>query len=574
MRGVRTGALTAAAVSLVLLAAGCTGHSSGKPSAKTSSAPAVVDRIRNDINPMPYAKVATGGTLNYPIDAPIANFNKYELDGDNINTATIMATMLPSLFTIDDENRFTYNPDYLTGEPVVATAPAQSMTYQINPKATWSDGTPVSYRDFVTQWEALRGTDAHFSITSPAGYDGIATVARGATDQQVVVTLKSGVINPDWRGLFSPLYPSTATGSATVFNNGWKAKPLTSAGPFMYSTGDASSYTVVRNPHWWGQAAKLDKIVFKIYRTPAMTAAALKAKSVDVQDIGQDPITYALVKALPGLAMRHAGALDVRDVTLNGSRPLLTDVRVRQALALGIDRTAIAKAQLTPLGIPSATAPDNHIFLADQTGYQDNSGSLGAYDPTAAKKLLDQAGWVDNPAKHVRTKAGKTLTLTFVIPAAAPPSDSEAALVKAQLAKIDVQVVVKPVPGTRLFNQYVKPGAYDLTVFSWLGSSFPITDATTIYEPEQPGANWQHNYSRVSLTQVGTLMKQAESSLDATAANTAANQADALIWQNVLSLPIYQRPDIWAANAKLANFGAFGFASVDWTAVGYTSPPA
>jgi peptide/nickel transport system substrate-binding protein len=75
----------------------------------------------------------------------------------------------------------------------------------------------------------------------------------------------------------------------------------------------------------------------------------------------------------------------------------------------------------------------------------------------------------------------------------------------------------------------------------------------------------------VSVPQVTTLFKQAEANLDQAAANAAANQADALIWQNAMSLPLYQRPDVWAVNSKVANFGAFGFATIDWTAVGFTS---
>jgi peptide/nickel transport system substrate-binding protein len=297
----------------------------------------------------------------------------------------------------------------------------------------------------------------------------------------------------------------------------------------------------------------------------------LQKHEIDVQNIGQDAATLNAVKAVSGISIRRAGGPNVRDITINGSRPQLSDVHVRQALAMGIDRDAIAKAELQPLGITTTTAPDDHVFLADQPGYQDNAGAIGKYDPTAAGKLLDTAGWVDDPTKHVRTKAGKPLEISFVIPSGVPLSLSEAQLVASQLAQIDVKVNIKQVNGAQLLSSYVEPGNYDFTVFSWLGGNFPISGASTIYEPEQPGSDWQQNYSRVSVPQIDTLFKQAESSLDQAAADAAANQADALIWQNVLSLPLYQRPDIWAVNSNVANFGAFGFASIDWTAVGFRS---
>jgi peptide/nickel transport system substrate-binding protein len=556
-----------------LLGAGCTGGSSARTADRTvTSASAKKAQALAQINPVAYAKVSDGGVLNYPLNEPIDNFNKYALGGDNINTATIMAPIMPSLFTIDSANDFAFNPDYLTAEPKVVTAPAQAITYEINPKAKWSDGTAISYRDFISQWQALNASDPDYTLQLPAAYQNIASVARGANDQEVVVTLKSGVVDADWRGLFSPLYPMSATETPAAFNTGWKSKPLLSGGPFMFrgTNAAANTYTLVRNPTWWGRTPKLTSIVFKVLPLLSSTVAALAAHQIDVQDVGQDTITYGQVHAIPNVTMRVGNGPDYRAVTFNGERPDLTSVAVRQALALGIDRSAIAATELQPLGIAHPTPPGDHIFQANQTGYQDDSGQFGTYNPTVAGQMLDTAGWIDNPAKHERSKGGKTLTLSMVIPAGVALSLNESRLVQQQLAKIDVKVDIKQVPPQLLFNKYIDPGAYDMSVFSWVGNSFPISSASMIFEPEQPGQNWRENYSRVSVPQLGTLFKQALTNLDQSAANAAANQADALIWQNMLSLPIYQRPDVWAVNAKLANFGAFGFATVDWTAVGFT----
>jgi peptide/nickel transport system substrate-binding protein len=565
----RTGVAIAVLISVALLGAGCTGGKAASDAAVARGPAAAV--LVNQINPVAYADLKAGGTLNYPLQAPIANFNSYQLDGYNDNVRTLMSTMLPALFTVSSTNQFTHNPDYLTGEPKVATTPAQTITYEINPKAKWSDGTPISYQDFVAQWQALNGSDPNFTIATSGDYGDIASVARGAGDQEVIVTLKAGVVDSDWRGLFSPLYPLSALSTAAAFNTGWKDKPLLSAGPFMFQSATANSYTLVRNPGWWGRAPKLASVVFKVLPTLDTSISALQSHQIDVQDIGQDLTTFDQVKAFPGIVTRHAGGPDVRAITLNGARPQLADVRVRQALAMAIDRDAIANAELAPFGITKATAPDDHIFLADETGYQDNSGAIGKYDPVAAGKLLDSAGWVDNPTTHVRAKAGKPLQINFVIPDKIAVNLSEAQLVQAQLAKIDVKVNIVRVNGAMMVNQYVRPGNYDFTAFAWLGGNFPISEAASIYEPEQPGNDWQQNFSHVSVAAVGTLFQQAENNLDQAAANAAANQADALIWQNVLTLPLYQRPDVWAVNAKLANFGAFGFATIDWTDVGFTS---
>ena len=132
-----------------------------------------------------------------------------------------------------------------------ATTPTQTVTYELNPKAKWLDGTQVSAADFIAQWKANNGTNKGFTVTATTGYDDITSVAQGASPQEVIVTFKDNYA--DWKGLFGPLYPAAMNATPDSFNTSWKAKPLDSAGPFMYQGSDAQSYTVVRNPNWWGR---------------------------------------------------------------------------------------------------------------------------------------------------------------------------------------------------------------------------------------------------------------------------------------------------------------------------------
>ncbi len=562
-RARRTGAALATLVAVALIGAGCSSTSSnGKPTAQTTKNAGV-----NQIHPVAYDKLKQGGTLNANVSGTVVQFNYNEIDGNTSDNFSIVQTLLPSMFTTDAASNFSYDPDYLTGEPKVGTTPAQTVTYELNPKAKWLDGTQLSANDFIAQWKANNGSDKGFTVTATTGYDDITSVAQGANPQEVVVTFKDNYA--DWKGLFSPLYPAAMDASPTAFNTSWKAKPLDSAGPFMYQGSDAQSYTVVRNPNWWGRKPPLDTIVFKVI-SPDAQIQALQNHETDYVDIGPDAAKYAQAKGFAGVDIRVAGGPNFRHITINGSSPELQDKNVRQGLAMGIDRTAIANAMLGPLGITPAPL-NNHIFMENQNGYQDNSGDVGKYDPTAAAAKLTAAGWVDDPTKKVRTKDGKTLAINFVIPASVATSAQEAALVQNQLAKIDVKVNIKVVDVNHFFDQYVIPGNFDFTVFSWIGTPFPISSSSSIYEPVQPGDNWQQNFSRVSDPQIETLFKSAEGDLDPASAIKTANQVDAVIWQDVLSLTTYQRPDLWAVNSNLANFGAFGFATTDWTDVGFTS---
>jgi peptide/nickel transport system substrate-binding protein len=57
---------------------------------------------------------------------------------------------------------------------------------------------------------------------------------------------------------------------------------------------------------------------------------------------------------------------------------------------------------------------------------------------------------------------------------------------------------------------------------------------------------------------------------DQTKANELANAADKMIWDLVHTIPLYQRPEIKVVKKTIANYGARGYAYIDWTSVGFT----
>ncbi len=577
-RARRTGPAVAALAAVALLGAACSsGGSSGTPTQQTAA-----NRGQNQINAVAYDQVKQGGTLHYALNGKIVQFNYNETDGTLADNFNVMAALMPSLFNTDAANNFTFNPDYLTGEPKVATvAGHQTVTYEINPKAKWSDGTQISAADFVSQWKATNGKDTRFKYSSTQGYSDISGVVAGpAGPQEVVVTFDKNY--GDWKGLFSPLFPASTNDDPAVFNTGWVAKPLTSAGPFVFASQDAKAqtYTLKPNPSWWGRKPKLDEIDFVVIDPDAQTAA-LKNNEIDFLSIGPDASKYKTVKGFPGVDIRVAGSPNFRHITINGSSAELTDVKTRQALAMGIDRNAIAKALLTPLGVTGdgLTELDNHVYMKNQDGYQSNADSV-KFDPKAAAALLDAEGWKvpanggtrvnDGTVAATAANKGKPLKINFVIPTGVATSASEAQLIQAELKTINVEVNINAVNVNNFFDQYVTPGAFDFTVFSWLGSSLPISGSASIYASENNG-QWGQNFSRIGVPEVDQLFVKAQTEIDPKEAIKDANAADALIWQNVFSLTTYQRPDTWGVKHGLVNFGAFGFATVDYTAIGFTS---
>lgn len=543
------------AISLLAFVAAACGGGESQP-APTAPPPGTTE---NQINPMSRDRLQDGGTLTWSVMQVPVTFNYLHLDGSLYDTHHVIAAMMPSAFSTDAKATPLWNRDLLASEPTLVAEPKQIVTYRINPKAAWYDGTPITWRDFHAQWKALNGTNKAFRISSSNGYQDIESVGRGQDDREVVVTFRQKYA--DWQSIFFPIYPASTNTDPKVFNDGWKV-PLTSAGPFRFDNVNQTTktFTLVRNEKWWGEPAKLDRIVFRALETVA-EIDALSNGEIDFMDIGPDASMYKRAKGLQGFEIRVAGGPNFRHLTINGTSPNLQDVRVRRALAKAIDRNAIARALLGPLGV-AAESLGNHIFMANQAGYRDNSGDTGRYEPERSKQLLDEAGWrLDGT---VRKKDGRPLEISMVIPSGTPVSRQESELIQNMLGQIGVTVRIDVVPLADFFDKYITPGQFDFTVFSWMGTPFPISSSRSVYaRPVLDGKGQlviEQNYARIGSDEIDRLFAQANAELDRTKALETANRIDALIWEEVHSLTLYQRPELIPTKAGLANLGAWGFA--------------
>jgi peptide/nickel transport system substrate-binding protein len=549
-----------AAIALSAAACGGGGGGGGDGGSATPATPSAPAAQAIDINPMPRDRLREGGRFTWPVEQIPPNYHYYQIDGTLQDHYNILAAVLPAAFEFDATGLPVWNPDVLASEPQLVTEPEQVVTFRINPDAAWYDGTPITWEDFYWQWMASNGGNEAYRISVAQGYEDIASVARGADDREVVVTFKHPY--SDWQALFSPFFPASTNQDPETFNTGWIEAPLTTAGPFKLGSIDRTGKTItlVRNEKWWGAPAKLEALVFRALDHNAQIDALANGE-LDAMDVGPDVNTYQRARRVAGIDLRVAGGPNFRHITMNGTSPALTDVRVRRALAMAIDRAAIARALLGPLGVAPETL-NNHIFMRNQEGYRDNSGDIGIYDPAKAAQLLDEAGWTLDGG--VRRKGGTALEITAVIPSGVQASRQEMELAQNMLAQIGVTLDIDTVPSPDFFDKYVTPGQFDFTVFSWMGTAFPVSSSKSIYAQPIEGPDGlmiKQNYARIGDEQIDALLDDATRSFDRAAAAELANQADAMIWGEVHSLTLYQRPEIVAAKEGLANFGAFGLRS-------------
>lgn len=548
-------AALAAVAALVLAGCGGGGGAGALPGAD-GLAPGT-----NDVNPLPRERVREGGDLRWPLDAIPDNFNYQHVDGTTGDNSEIIGALLPGTATTLPDASVVVDTDYFTAVELTSAQP-QVVTYTINPAATWSDGTPLTWRDLESQWRALRGTDPAFRATSTTGYEDIASVARGVDDRQAVVTFER--VFAEWRSIFNPIYPASTTGDPEVFNTGWIGATPVTAGPFRTEEIDpvGRSVTLVRNEAWWGDRPKLDRIIFRVVDRGAL-ADALANGEIDFYEIGSDVNLFQRARGIPGVAIRQATEPRYNHLTFNGAPgAVLSDPALRRAIATGIDRQAIARALVGQIS-PDTAPLGNFLFVQGSRDYVDHGI---AFDPAAAAAELDRLGWVAPEPGAVRERAGEPLRLRMVVTAANPISERISALARDSLTTLGVEVELVPVPAADLFDQYVTPGNFDLVGFAWGGTVFPVTSTRNIY-----ASTGGQNFGEVGDPEIDALYEQSLRELDDAKRVALGQRIDELLWRTMPQLPLYQGPGAVAVRETLANFGAFGFGSADYADIGYAA---
>ncbi|WP_232660913.1 ABC transporter substrate-binding protein [Pseudonocardia sp. TRM90224] len=246
------------------------------------------------------------------------------------------------------------------------------------------------------------------------------------------------------------------SGQAYTYSEYATAHP-TGTGPFKFESFDrtANTVTFVRNDQYWGEKAKVAKLIFKVIPDENARKQELQSGTID----GYDYPSPADWKALRdgGFNVLVRPVFNILYMGINQkNNPALKDLRVRQALAYAIDRESLVRNQL-PEGAVVATQ-----FLPEAVaGYAKDLKPI-PYDPEKAKQLLAEAGQ-------------SNLTVNFYYPTEVTrpymPNPTNIFTALAENLR-QVGITVNPVPqpwNGGYVDSITANGVHDLHLFGWTG---------------------------------------------------------------------------------------------------------
>jgi peptide/nickel transport system substrate-binding protein len=523
------------------------------------------------------ASSSSGGTATMALDENLAGFNINTSAANEFVLQEILNMVWPQAFIVNAKLQPVIN-NQLLESAVQTTDSPQTIVYKLNPKAVWSDGTPITADDFIYNWQAQSGNPAYtdvggqpYDAVSTSGYNQIASVvgsdpsggaacAPGSTADRnvglcpngrtVTVTFKPSFT--DWRSLYTNIVPAHI--ARTVgWNTGFVGPTQTISGSWytITSYNENQSLVLTRNPSYWGTPGKLDKIVFQFFSDDSQLVPALQNKEINifnpstvnlsiVQTANQVPNTTKVT--LPGLEFEH--------FDFNQADPYLAKLQVREAIAHGVNRQALiartvgetAKG-ITPLG--------SRMLVPTQSGYK---GTSYAYSPSTSANLLKELGFKKGSDGYFQPNYGpqKGKDLTFTIQSTTGNSirSQTEELFQAQMKAIGIKINIQNYDASTFFGTNLPNGTYQIAEFAWVTTPF-VSGNQPIYcsytNTNMCGENWTHSAN----SEVDSLMASGSAASSTSQEITDYNKADAILWQNMVTLPLYQKPQFWAWSNNL-----------------------
>jgi peptide/nickel transport system substrate-binding protein len=447
-----------------------------------------------------------------------------------------------------------------------ASATRTTLSYTIRKDANWNWGgrkIPVTYKDFVYTWRQI--IDPKNDLVGRDGYDQITGYTHKGLKQ---ITFKWKKPYAAWQLLFGGVYPSQAL-AGQDFNKIWTncicgndGKPV-SDGPFMltnYTKGQGS--TLRANPFWYGKKPGLKEIDFKIITDTNTEVQAMRGGEVDAIN-PTFGINLLPLKTTPGVTYNQVPGLFQEHIDIQFGKqgqPLLRSPWMRKALMMGINRQAIIRTVYGDLA-GNTTPLDSLVYYQSDAAYKADFHKWN-FNPTKALALL-KAHCSGGPSTvggsgGTWTCSGYPAKFRYTWTASNATRTTQEAIVKAELKDIGIEIVDAPLAANVVFGPTGIPSSnYDLANFAWVTSPDPAGFVPTW------GCGGESNYLTYCNRAATRLMEQSDSELNPTKRAALFAKADALMANDVPSIPLYSRPNplIWKSalvgmknNASLTGF--------------------
>ncbi|HKP46538.1 MAG TPA: ABC transporter substrate-binding protein [Pyrinomonadaceae bacterium] len=358
-----------------------------------------------------------------------------------------------------------------------------------------------------------------------------------------------------WTGLLSNLVPVAIIPKDSYESQ--KTHPLGS-GPFKFKSYDNSQQVVdlEANPDYWEGAPTIPALRVRVISDTNALQAELRSGRVDVAPLptSLSPDAIALLGKDPNLQVLQFTGSNVNLLTFNCSQPPLDNVKVRQAFAYAIDREALIRDLLLGQGKLA------HSIIPEES-WAFVPGKTYSFDPAAAKRLLDEAGFKDPDGDGPQMRFSKPVV--FKVSGSSVAAKNYAGVIQNYMKNVGVPVSIETAELNTLFDE-LRRGNFQIFYGQWVGGNqdpifFKDLFASSEIPTEQRASR---NRSRYSNKEVDTLLDEAVNTFDRERAKQLYSRVQEIVSTEVPVLPLWYQANIVIARKSVGNIKVD--ASGDW----------
>lgn len=428
------------------------------------------------------------------------------------------------------------------------------------------DSEVVPQPDLAESWEFLSPTELVFKLR-----EGVTFHDGSAFDAEDVVytyqTILSDTFGAPRRSLYTPISEIVATGThevtfrleqpfapilqyldmgivpsdvAEAQGDAFSDHPV-GTGPFTLANWSrGATITLAANDNYFKGRPSIDQVVISVIPDNNVRLIALESGDLDLIHSPIPPQDLARLNASPALDVSAINALGYTYLNVNLENPILSDVRVRKALAYLTDRDTISEVLFYGMDTPGTS------FLLPGTYYYSEEVNVYDFNVERAAELLAEAGWADTNGDGILDKDGQALRIELTTNVD-PNRQQVLEFLQGEWAQlgIDASVRVYEWPS---FIADVENGIYDIALIGWLNLADPDRSYLAFY------TGGDSNYGSYSNPRVDELLDEGRTETNLAVRKSIYTEAATIITDDLPYIFLVNQGYIVVHNPALVGF--------------------
>ncbi|WP_432745355.1 ABC transporter family substrate-binding protein [Streptomyces sp. JH002] len=511
---------------------------------------------------------------------PLDSYNPTTAGANSNANGTILNGTVGGFWSFQGESGLvTPNPEFGTYEKV--SDDPLTVNYTINEDAVWSDGVPIDCDDIQLWWTQQSGhLDGLFSAVSTAGiedtvrpecepggksftleyttpYADWESAGPGTGNTKImpahVVASEGGLSDEEFLAALLGDDPAPLADAAAFFNEGWLINGslpdesiIPSSGPYKL-TGfeEGQSVTLTANEAYWGEQPATKTIVIRQVAEEQQVAALQNGEVDVIQPQPTVDVANQLAQA-SGIQSHLGNQYTYEHWDFNFDRgPFADSLELRQAFALCAPRQQIVENLIQPI-VPDAEVKQIRNIAPWDPGYDVADAAVAPVVEEFGVTDIDRARAILEAEDAVGTKI-RVETLDN------QRRNDSGALVKASCdqAGFDVEFV----SSADFFDTTggLSQGTFDVAQFAWIGSNQRSGWSSTYRSSECTVEGKGNNNGCYANPEVDELLDQILITSDEDTAQELVAQVELLLWEDLVTIPIFQHPGITAWGDSVQN---------------------